>query len=212
LKYGGGVGPTGTAHAADVLTIGELARRSGTAPSALRFYEAEGLLHAERNSGGQRRYARSTLRRVAFIRAAQRVGLSLEEIRDCLRSLPESRTPTRADWVRLSGPWRARIDARIAELEQLRDGLTSCIGCGCLSLRRCALSNPRDVAGADGPGARYLLDEEPYPDQPGELAEGAPVAAEGTPVAVADRGRRVGSAGRRSAAASSERHEKATPP
>jgi MerR family redox-sensitive transcriptional activator SoxR len=141
----------------DQLTIGELAARSGLASSALRYYEEQGLITSERTSGGQRRYLRSTLRRVAFVRAAQRVGLSLDEIRSALASLPEGRTPNRADWERLSRGWRPLLEARIAELEQLRDELTSCIGCGCLSLRRCSLYNPGDRAAAWGSGARFLL-------------------------------------------------------
>jgi MerR family transcriptional regulator, redox-sensitive transcriptional activator SoxR len=139
------------------LTIGEVAERAGVAPSALRFYEAEGLVEAARSPGGQRRYHRDVLRRIAFIRAAQRVGLTLEEIRTSLRSLPEARTPTAADWQMLSASWRPLLDARIAELERLRDRLDSCIGCGCLSLSACRLSNPDDVAAESGPGARWLL-------------------------------------------------------
>lgn len=141
----------------DLLTIGELAERSGQATSALRFYEAEGLISAERTQGGQRRFRRSSLRRVAFIRAAQRVGLSLEEIRASLNELPNNRTPTRVDWARLSRDWRPTLDRRIQELEQLRDELTGCIGCGCLSLKTCALANPDDQAAKSGSGARYLL-------------------------------------------------------
>ncbi len=141
----------------DLLTIGELSTRSGLAPSALRYYEHEGLLSPTRSAGGQRRFERATLRRVAFVRAAQQVGLSLEEIRAALATLPESRTPTKADWERLSRSWRRRIDDRITALERLRDDLTSCIGCGCLSLRSCRLSNPADEAGTAGTGARYLL-------------------------------------------------------
>jgi MerR family redox-sensitive transcriptional activator SoxR len=139
-----------------MLTIGQLAERSGVATSALRFYESEGLIHAQRTAGNQRRYPRVELRRVAFIRAAQQVGLSLEEIQAALGALPQERTPTKADWERLSRTWRSRIDDQIQALEDLRDKLTSCIGCGCLSLRRCALSNPRDVVAAQGPGAYYL--------------------------------------------------------
>jgi len=133
-----------------------VARRAGLATSALRYYEREGLIRAERSSAGQRRYARSVLRRLAFVRAAQNVGLSLEEIRAALATLPDGRTPTTADWARLSGSWRARLDEQIAGLTALREGLTSCIGCGCLSLRRCVLSNPGDLASTAGPGARYL--------------------------------------------------------
>ncbi|WP_300603958.1 redox-sensitive transcriptional activator SoxR [Trebonia sp.] len=138
------------------LTVSDVAARSGFAPSALRFYEREGLIQAARTPGNQRRYERSVLRRLAFIRAARNVGLSLDEVAGALATLPDSRTPTRADWTRLSRAWRARLDGQIAALEKLRDGLDSCIGCGCLSLKRCAISNPGDAARADGPGARYL--------------------------------------------------------
>lgn len=139
------------------LSIGELSRRSGVAASALRFYEAEALVTSLRGPGGQRRYARDVLRRVAFIRAAQAVGLRLEEIRDSLASLPESRTPTRADWAKLSKRWRPLLDERINALTTLRDQLDACIGCGCLSLTACKLYNPADAAGVQGSGARYLL-------------------------------------------------------
>ncbi len=142
------------------LTIGEVADRAGVAHSALRFYEREGLIESTRSEGGQRRYHRDVLRRIAFIRAAQRVGLGLEEINEALASLPRARTPTAADWGRLSRSWRSRLDARIAELERLRDRLDSCIGCGCLSLRACQLSNPNDGAAALGPGPRWLLGEQ----------------------------------------------------
>ena len=141
-----------------LLTIGETAERAGVATSALRFYEREGLITSARTDGGQRRYERDVLRRVAFVRAAQRVGLTLDEIRDSLASLPEGRTPTARDWERLSRSWRPILDARIAELERLRDRLDACIGCGCLSLKTCALSNPGDAAAKLGPGARWLLD------------------------------------------------------
>ena len=150
----------------DVLTIGELSARSGVAPSALRFYESQGLLPSARTAGGQRRYPRSALRRVAFVRSAQRVGLTLDEVREALASLPDGRTPTAADWRRLSTAWRRRLDERIAELERLRESLTSCIGCGCLSLRRCALYNPGDRAAALGSGPRYLLGDDP--EEPGD--------------------------------------------
>ena len=139
------------------LTIGELAARSGVRPSALRFYEQAGLVFAERTAGNQRRYARSTLRRVAFIRAAQRVGLTLEEIRTALATLPADRTPTRADWRRLSRSWQSELETRITTLQRLRDQLTSCIGCGCLSLRTCSLSNTDDVLAARGAGVTSLL-------------------------------------------------------
>jgi MerR family redox-sensitive transcriptional activator SoxR len=142
--------------AEQLLLIGEVAKRSGFASSAVRYYESEGLISSTRAPGGQRRFPRSVLRRLAFIRAARNVGLSLDEVREALATLPDSRTPTKADWARLSRAWRRRLDEQIGALEQLRDGLTSCIGCGCLSLRRCALSNPDDVMGQSGPGARYL--------------------------------------------------------
>ena len=142
------------------LSIGEMAERTGVSSSALRFYEAEDLVSSTRSSGGQRRYSRSSLRRVAFIRIAQRVGLTLEEIRSALETLPESRTPTKSDWARLSASWRPRLDEQIAVLERLRDELTSCIGCGCLSLRDCALYNPSDRAALGGPGPRFLLTDE----------------------------------------------------
>jgi MerR family redox-sensitive transcriptional activator SoxR len=145
----------------ELLTIGEVADRIGIAPSALRFYEREGLVHSVRSSGGQRRYHRDVLRRVAFVRVAQRVGLRLDEIRDALASLPENRTPNKADWERLSRAWRPRLDEQIAVLERLRDDLSSCIGCGCLSLRACALYNPDDAAAGLGTGPRYLLGNTP---------------------------------------------------
>ena len=140
----------------ELLLIGEVAARSGFAASALRFYEREGLITSTRSVGGRRMYPRAVLRRLAFVRAARSVGLSLDEVRDALATLPDSRTPTRADWARLSRTWRARLDEQIAALQALREGLTSCIGCGCLSLQRCALSNPGDRAGEAGPGARFL--------------------------------------------------------
>jgi MerR family transcriptional regulator, redox-sensitive transcriptional activator SoxR len=138
------------------LTIGELSERSGLATSAIRYYEDRGLVSSRRTTGNQRRYPRATLRRLAFVRTAQRVGLTLEEIETALGTLPSNRTPTKADWSRLSRTWRPRLDAQIAQLERLRDTLDSCIGCGCLSLRRCALSNPGDVAASRGPGAVFL--------------------------------------------------------
>jgi MerR family transcriptional regulator, redox-sensitive transcriptional activator SoxR len=139
-----------------LLTIGEVSARSGVAPSALRFYEEHGLITSERTSGNQRRFRRHALRRLAFIRSAQRVGLSLDEIAEALATLPEGRTPTKADWARLSRGWRPRIEAQIERLERLRDKLDGCIGCGCLSLRRCALQNPDDEAAPRGPGAVFL--------------------------------------------------------
>jgi MerR family redox-sensitive transcriptional activator SoxR len=139
------------------LTIGEVSRRSGVASSALRFYEERGLIASERVGTGHRRYPQPVLRRIAFIVFAQRVGLSLDDIGAELEGLPADRAPTRRDWSRLSEGWRDRIDERIAELERLRVGLTECIGCGCLSLDRCALSNPGDRAGRIGAGPRYWL-------------------------------------------------------
>jgi MerR family redox-sensitive transcriptional activator SoxR len=140
----------------DLLTVSEVAARSGFAPSALRYYEREGLLTASRTAGGQRRYERSVLRRLSFIRAARNVGLGLEEIREVLSTLPESRTPNRADWMRISRAWRERLDEQIEGLIALRDGLDSCIGCGCLSLKRCLMSNPEDWIATRGPGANLL--------------------------------------------------------
>jgi MerR family redox-sensitive transcriptional activator SoxR len=145
----------------ELLTIGEVARRSGVASSALRFYEERGLIASERAGSGHRRYQRAVLRRIAFIVFAQRVGLTLEEIGAELDRLPGDRVPTRRDWARLSSHWSARIDDRIAELQRLKAGLTECIGCGCLSLERCALSNPDDRAGERGPGPRYWIGDRP---------------------------------------------------
>ena len=143
---------------AEALTIGEVAARSGVATSALRFYEERGLIRSERDaSSGHRRYARAVIRRVAFIVFAQRIGLTLDEVGEELGKLPENRVPTRADWTRLSASWTARIDERIAELERLRQGLGECIGCGCLSLGRCHLSNPGDRAARGGAGPRYWV-------------------------------------------------------
>jgi MerR family redox-sensitive transcriptional activator SoxR len=144
----------------ELLTIGEMSERTGVATSALRFYEAQALIHATRSEGGQRRYTRDSIRRVSFIRVAQQVGLSLEEIALALSSLPDNRTPTKDDWQRLSNSWRPRIDHQIAMLERLRDRLTGCIGCGCLSLQACRLVNPGDRAAQRGPGPRYVLDED----------------------------------------------------
>ena len=138
------------------LPIGELARRAGVAASALRFYEEQSLIAGTRSGGGRRLYPRHVLRRVAFIRAAQAVGLSLEAVRAQLASLPAGRTPTKADWERLARDWQPLLDARIAELQTMRRKLASCIGCGCLSLKACALYNPQDKAGREGPGARYI--------------------------------------------------------
>ena len=141
----------------DVLTIGDVAARSGVATSALRFYEDQGLIASERNTSGHRRYPRSVLRRVAFIVFAQKIGLSLEEIRSELEKLPRNRAPERADWAKLSASWTKRIDDRIAELLRMKSGLAECIGCGCLSLDRCQFSNPGDRAGRRGAGPRYWI-------------------------------------------------------
>ncbi len=146
------------------LTIGEIAQRSGVAASALRFYETRKLVSSHRGPGNQRRYHRSMLRRISIIKVAQSLGLSLEEIASALEMLPDKRTPTRRDWERLSLNWRDHLDARIANLEKLREQLSSCIGCGCLSLKRCALYNPGDRAAARGPGPRYLLGDTPVKD------------------------------------------------
>jgi MerR family redox-sensitive transcriptional activator SoxR len=146
---------------ANRVTIGELARRAGVETSALRYYEQLGLISSERTAGGQRRYARAMLRRVAFVRAAQAVGLSLGEVRAALARLPDERTPNKADWNKVSATWIRRIDERIAELERLRETLNGCIGCGCLSLRTCRLSNPNDTAATRGTGARWLLGDTP---------------------------------------------------
>src|SRR3954470_2161079 len=145
------------------LTIGQLAERTGTANSALRYWEDLGLISSVRTAGNQRRYERATIRRVSFIRAAQRVGLSLDEIAGALSTLPEGRTPTATDWARLSRAWRGRLDEQIRRIEKLRDQLDSCIGCGCLSLRTCALNNPSDVLAGRGPRGVLL---EPVPPAP----------------------------------------------
>jgi MerR family transcriptional regulator, redox-sensitive transcriptional activator SoxR len=146
---------------ADLLTISDVARRSGVAASALRFYEERGLIESERAGSGHRRYARAVLRRIAFIVFAQRVGLTLEEIGDELAKLPPDRVPSRREWSRLSSGWSGRIDERIAELQRLKLGLTECIGCGCLSLDRCKFANPGDRAAAGGPGPRYWIGDRP---------------------------------------------------
>ncbi len=145
----------------DLLTIAEVSRRSGVASSALRFYEQRGLITSQRAGSGHRRYPRAVLRRIAFIVFAQRVGLTLDEIGNELAKLPPDRAPNRRDWSRLSSQWTARIDQRIAELARLKSGLTECIGCGCLSLDRCALSNPDDRAAARGSGPRYWIGDRP---------------------------------------------------
>jgi MerR family redox-sensitive transcriptional activator SoxR len=146
---------------ADLIAIGEVARRSGLAPSAIRFYEEVGLVASDRTPAGHRVYPRHVLRRLGVIRIAQRLGLSLDEIREALEVLPPGRAPTKAEWARMSRAWRSRLDERISTLEALRDELGSCIGCGCLSLQRCKLYNPDDVAAARGAGARYLLGDDP---------------------------------------------------
>jgi len=145
----------------DLLTIGEVSRRSGVSSSALRFYEEKCLIRSERAGSGHRRYPRSVLRRIAFIVFAQKIGLSLDEIAGELSKLPPDRAPNRRDWSRLSSKWTERIDQRIAELERLRRGLTECIGCGCLSLERCQLANPGDRAARLGPGPRYWVGDPP---------------------------------------------------
>lgn len=140
----------------DHLTVGQAAKRSGFAPSALRYYEGLGLIDSARTSGGQRRYERSVLRRLAFIAAARHVGLTLDEIAEAFSLLPSERTPNREDWARISRSWRSRLDAEITALESLRDGLEQCIGCGCLSLDKCQMSNPGDVQAKRGTGAVFL--------------------------------------------------------
>src|SRR5260370_19139635 len=149
------------AELADRVTIGELARRAGVATSALRYYEQLGLISSQRTAGGQRRYARATLRRVAFIRAAQTVGLSLDEVCTALARLPDERTPNKKDWNRVSAAWIRRIDHRIAELHQLPTTLASCVGCGCLSLRPCRLYNPDDTTASPAAGAPWVLGDPP---------------------------------------------------
>jgi MerR family redox-sensitive transcriptional activator SoxR len=143
-----------------LLTVGEIARRAGVATSALRFYEDEGLIHSERTGAGHRRYHADVLRRVSFIRTAQRVGLSLGEIKQALATLPDGRTPTARDWARLARSWQPQLDERIAVLTRMRDQLDACIGCGCLSLTACGLWNPDDVAADLGQGPRYLLSDD----------------------------------------------------
>jgi MerR family redox-sensitive transcriptional activator SoxR len=147
-----------TARPLPDLTVGELSRRSGVPASALRFYEDEGLIHSRRTAGNQRRYPRDTLRRVTFVRMSQRVGMPLSKIREVLGLLSDDRTPTRTDWARISRCWQDDLNARIRQLEQLRDQLGDCIGCGCMSLAKCRLANPGDRLGADGPGPRRLAD------------------------------------------------------
>ena len=143
------------------LTVGELAQRSGVATSALRFYESKGLLQARRIAGNQRRFHRSSLRRIGVIRAAQAVGLTLADVEEALATLPQERAPSRSDWQRISEQWQSDLEQRIAELLRLREKLTGCIGCGCLSLETCGLFNVDDSAASVGAGARYLLGDEP---------------------------------------------------
>lgn len=147
-------------HKTDLLAIGELAARTGLAVSAIRFYEARGLVGALRNAGGQRRFARSDIRRLSFIRIAQQLGFTIDEIGSILGKLPQGRTPTQKDWAAISRVFRKRLDARIAALTQMRDKLDECIGCGCLSLRRCGLYNPEDKLARQGSGPQLLRLEE----------------------------------------------------
>jgi MerR family redox-sensitive transcriptional activator SoxR len=151
----------------EVLTIGEVAARSGVATSALRFYEEQGLIQSARTDSGHRRYPRAVIRRVAFVVFAQKIGLSLEEIRAELARLPHNRVPERADWAKLSASWTKRIRQRIAELERLEIGLTECIGCGCLSLDRCRFANPGDRVAREGPGPRAWVNPRKWSDHPG---------------------------------------------
>ena len=141
----------------DLMTITEVAKRSGVASSALRFYESRGLIASERTGSGHRRFLRAVLRRIAFIVFAQKIGLSLDEIATELAKLPHNRVPERADWAKLSGGWTRRVDERIAELERLKAGLTQCIGCGCLTLQQCQLANPGDTVSQAGPGPRFWI-------------------------------------------------------
>lgn len=154
----------------DLLTVAEVSDRSGFAPSALRYFERIGLVTATRTGGGQRRYERNVLRRLAFVRAARNVGLSLDEVGQALSTLPGGRAPNRSDWSRLSRGWRGRLDEQISALSALRDGLDSCIGCGCLSLRSCGIQNPSDVAASQGLGAAYLPSWLRRPVDPGRDA------------------------------------------
>lgn len=160
--------------AADALAIGEVSHRAGVSVATVRYYEDQGLISSWRTAGNQRRYGRAVLRRLAFVAAAQRVGLSLTQIRDCLATLPADRAPTRADWTRLSRPWRAMVDARISELQALREDLDGCIGCGCLSLRRCALYNRNDEAAVEGAGARWVRQAAASTSRAGRSGGGRP--------------------------------------
>ncbi|MEU5879849.1 redox-sensitive transcriptional activator SoxR [Spirillospora sp. NPDC047279] len=160
-------------HRVHELTVGQLADRSGVAVSALHFYESKGLISSRRTAGNQRRFTRDTLRRVSFIRVSQRVGIPLSQIKEALETLPEERTPTVDDWARLSETWRQELDDRIAQLQGLRDSLTDCIGCGCLSISKCALANPYDRLGDEGPGPRRLLVRHPSASDRPRAAAGA---------------------------------------
>ncbi len=148
----------------DWLSIGQLAKRTGLSVSAIRFYETKGLVSPGRNAGGQRRYRRSDIRRLSFVLVTQQFGFSIGQIRDLLTALPDERTPNQRDWTRISRHIRAELDNRIESLERLRDNLDGCIGCGCLSLKRCTLYNPQDGAAAKGAGPRYLMGDEPERD------------------------------------------------
>ncbi|WP_131741017.1 redox-sensitive transcriptional activator SoxR [Actinomadura roseirufa] len=173
-------------HRVHELTVGQLAERSGVAVSALHFYESKGLISSRRTAGNQRRFSRDTLRRVSFIRVSQRVGIPLSEIKRALGTLPEERTPTMDDWARLSAAWRGELDARIAQLERLRDDLTECIGCGCLSIRSCALANPYDRLGDEGPGPRRLLVQDGAHPEAGDGPSARPAPAGKVPADCAE--------------------------
>ncbi|MGW6742078.1 redox-sensitive transcriptional activator SoxR [Streptomyces sp. NPDC055025] len=170
----------------DELTVGQLSARSGAAVSALHFYESKGLISSRRTSGNQRRYSRDTLRRVAFVRAAQRVGIPLATIRDALAELPEERTPNRDDWARLSAAWRSELDERIRQLGRLRDHLTDCIGCGCLALETCVLSNPGDVIGERMTGSRLLPERRAPKKRKAAAPDAAPAAPDADTAGAAD--------------------------
>ena len=156
-------------HRVKEIGIGQLARRTGLAHSAIRYYEDEGLVHPERTASGQRRFLRSDIRRLSFVMVAQRLGFPLARIRDLLHDLPDKRTPNARDWARISTELRGELDQRISQLERLRDTLDGCIGCGCLSLEKCALYNPEDIAGTEGTGPRFVVDTKKRPGQsPGQ--------------------------------------------
>lgn len=157
----------GSGRPTDALSVGQVAERSGLAVSALHFYERAGLIHSERNEGNQRRFGRDTLRRLAFIRASQRVGIPLVAIKEALDDLPQRRTPREDDWAEVADRWATVLDEQIEQMVRLRDDLTTCIGCGCLSFQRCRLVNPGDLLGAEGPGARRLAPGTPRPADPG---------------------------------------------